>query len=192
MQEVHSDDTPETFVSDILKAGECMNHPPIVRALAAEAWGVPFLTQAGRIETQPSAGHTSPRGCSTVKNVATEVAPPVRARVDQRGIAVVDHLMPRHRLVEDDRCCGAVGMHRSTGDISVVHAGAVIIATRGGADVYSQSTNGSRVTGDGLAMALRAGVALVENDADWRCNLLIEQDADGCPRARKTPLVIAG
>src|SRR4029453_14923765 len=65
------EDTPETFVADILKAGEYMNHQPMVRVLCAEAcarieelvdWGVPFLTRNGRIETQPSAGHSYARG----------------------------------------------------------------------------------------------------------------------------------
>jgi succinate dehydrogenase/fumarate reductase flavoprotein subunit len=82
--------------------------------------------------------------------------------VDQRGIAVLDHLMVQHLLVDNHRCCGVVGVHRSNGEIYVVHAGAVILATGGGAEVYAQTTNVSGVTGDGLAMALRAGVALVD------------------------------
>jgi succinate dehydrogenase/fumarate reductase flavoprotein subunit len=159
------------FAADILKAGDYMNHQPIVRALSAEAcarieelvaWGVPFLTLNGRIETQPSAGHSYPRGCYTVKNIATEVARPMRAQVDRRAIPVLDHLMLHHLLVENGRCAGAVGMHRSTGEIYVVDAPAVIIATGGGAEVYAQTTNVSGVTGDGLAMALRAGVPLVD------------------------------
>jgi fumarate reductase (CoM/CoB) subunit A len=165
------EDTPATFAADILKGGDYVNHQPMVRVLCAEAcarieelvaWGVPFLTLQGRIETQPSAGHSHARGCYTVKNIATEVARPVRAQVDRRQIPVLDHIMLHHLLVDNGRCCGAVGMHRSTGEISVVHAGAVIIATGGGAEVYAQSTNVSGVTGDGLAMALRAGVELVD------------------------------
>ncbi|HEY7492372.1 MAG TPA: FAD-binding protein [Candidatus Tectomicrobia bacterium] len=164
-------DTPEVFAADILKAGEDVNHQPIVRALSAEAcarleelvaWGVPFLTRDGRIETQPSAGHSHPRGCYTVKNIATEVARPVRTQVDQRGIVVLDHIMLHHLLVDNGRCCGVIGLHRGHGETYVVHAGAIIIATGGGAEVYAQSTNVSGVTGDGLAMALRAGVELVD------------------------------
>src|SRR5262245_21021186 len=89
------DDSPELFVADTLQAGSYVNHQPMVWALATEAcariaeliaWGAPFLTRAGRIETQPSAGHQRPRGCYTVKNISTEVARPVRQQVDQRGI----------------------------------------------------------------------------------------------------------
>jgi succinate dehydrogenase/fumarate reductase flavoprotein subunit len=167
----HPEDTPEIFVADVLKGGEYVNHHPMVHALSAEAcarieelvsWGVPFLTHNGHIETQPSAGHSQARGCYTVKNIATEVARPVRRQVDQRGIAVLDHLMLHELLVDNGRCCGAVGVHRNSGDIYVVRACAIILATGGGAEVYAQTTNVSGVTGDGLAMALRAGVELVD------------------------------
>ncbi len=165
------EDTPEVFFDDVIKGGEFVNHQPIVRAMSAEAcerieelvaWTVPFLTHEGRIETQPSAGHRYPRGCYTIKNIATEVARPVRAQVDQRGIRIIDHIMLHDLLVDNGRCCGAVGLHRQNGDTYVVHAQAIIIATGGGAEVYAQTTNVNGVTGDGLAMALRAGVELVD------------------------------
>lgn len=56
----------------------------------------------------------------------------------------------------------AVGMNRSDGEPYVVRAGATIIATGGGAEVYAQTTNVTGVTGDGWAMALQAGVDLVD------------------------------
>ena len=164
-------DTPQMFFEDILKGGEDINHQPIVRALSEEgaerieelmAWGVPFLTRHGRMETQPSAGHRHPRGCYTVDNTAKEVARPVRRQVDQRGIAVLDHIMLHALLVDGGFCLGAVGMNRSDGEPCAVRAAATIIATGGGAEVYAQTTNVTGVTGDGLAMALRAGVDLVD------------------------------
>ncbi len=164
-------DTPEIFFEDVIKGGEAVNHQPMVQALSAEgcarieelvAWGVPFLTRNRHIETQPSAGHRHPRGCYTVKNVATEVARPVRAQVDQRGIPVLDHIMLHDLLVDHGRCHGAIGMHRGNGESYVIHAPAAIIATGGGTDVYAQTTNVTGVTGDGLAMALRAEVELVD------------------------------
>ncbi len=126
------------------------------------SWGVPFLTHNARIETQPSAGHRHPRGCYTVENTAKEVARPVRRQVDQRGIPVLDHMMLHELLVDGGYCLGAVGMNRSDGEPCAVRAAATIIATGGGAEVYAQTTNVTGVTGDGLAMALRAGVDLAD------------------------------
>jgi len=165
------DDHPALFVTDTLRAGSDVNHQPIVWALATEAcarieelvaWGAPFLTRDGRIETQPSAGHQRPRGCYTVKNISTEVARPVRQQVDQRGIRLLDHVMLQDLLIEDGRCYGAVGIHRSHGEPYVIYAGATLLATGGCGEVYAQTTNVTGVTGDGMAMALRAGVALVD------------------------------
>jgi len=165
------DDSPELFVADTLHAGSYVNHQPMVRALATEAcariadliaWGAPFLTRAGRIETQPSAGHQRPRGCYTVKNISTEVARPVRQQVDKRGIGILDHVMLQELLVEDGRCYGAIGIHRSHGEPYIIYAGATILATGGCGEVYAQTTNVTGITGDGMAMALRAGVDLVD------------------------------
>jgi succinate dehydrogenase/fumarate reductase flavoprotein subunit len=164
-------DAPQIFFEDVIKGGEDINHQPIVQALSEEgcecieelvSWGVPFLTRHGRIETQPSAGHRHPRGCYTVDNTAKEVARPVRRQVDQRGIPVLDHIMLHELLVDGGYCLGAVGMNRSDGEPCAVRAAATIIATGGGAEVYAQTTNVTGVTGDGLAMALRAAVDLVD------------------------------
>jgi succinate dehydrogenase/fumarate reductase flavoprotein subunit len=164
-------DAPQIFFEDVIKGGEDINHQPIVQALSEEgcerieelvSWGVPFLTRNARIETQPSAGHRHPRGCYTVANTAKEVARPVRLQVDQRGILVLDHIMLHELLVDNGYCLGAVGMNRSDGEPCVVRAAATIIATGGGAEVYAQTTNVTGVTGDGLAMALRAAVDLVD------------------------------
>lgn len=70
--------------------------------------------------------------------------------------------MMQHLLVDNGRCYGAVGLHRSNGEGYVVRAGATILATGGGAEVFAQTTNVAGITGDGMAMALRAGVALVD------------------------------
>ena len=165
------DDHPALFVADTLQAGSHVNHQPIVWALATEAcarieeliaWGAPFLTHEGRIETQPSAGHQRPRGCYTVKNISTEVARPVRQQVDQRGIRILDHVMLQELLIEDGRCYGAVGIHRRHGEAYIIQAGATILATGGCGEVYAQTTNVTGITGDGMAMALRAGVELVD------------------------------
>lgn len=164
-------DAPQIFSEDVIKGGEDINHQPIVCALSEEgaerieelvSWGVPFLTRDHRIETQPSAGHRYPRGCYTVANTAKEVARPVRVQVDQRGIPILDHIMLHELLVDDGYCLGAAGMNCSDGEPCVVRAAATIIATGGGAEIYAQTTNVTGVTGDGLAMALRAGVDLVD------------------------------
>ncbi len=63
-------------------------------------------------------------------------------------------------VVEDGRCQGAVAIEIGTGKFTLVQAKAVIMATGGAGRIFRESTNGGIVTGDGMAMAYRHGVAL--------------------------------
>ena len=61
-------------------------------------------------------------------------------------------------LTDDDRCVGALVLIR--GEVRVVWAGSVVLATGGAARLFRESTNPGVTTGDGIAMAHRAGVRL--------------------------------
>lgn len=72
---------------------------------------------------------------------------------------VVEHANLTDLLVEDGRCRGAVGIH-DDGEPFVIHTGAVILATGGVGQLFQYSFNPPGNTGDGYAMALRAGAEL--------------------------------
>jgi fumarate reductase flavoprotein subunit len=64
-------------------------------------------------------------------------------------------------LVEDDgRCRGVVVIEMATGEFTLIEARSVILATGGAGRVFRENTNGGVVTGDGMALAYRHGVAL--------------------------------
>jgi len=63
-------------------------------------------------------------------------------------------------VVEDGRCQGAMVIDLSSGEFKLILAKAVIIATGGAGRVFRENTNGGIVTGDGMALAYRHGVAL--------------------------------
>ncbi len=63
-------------------------------------------------------------------------------------------------VVQDGRCQGVLAIQVSTGKFVLIKARSVIIATGGAGRVFRQSTNGGIVTGDGMALAYRHGVAL--------------------------------
>ena len=63
-------------------------------------------------------------------------------------------------LVDDGRCTGAVAIDLGTGKIWAILAKAVIVCTGGAGKVFPFSTNASIKTGDGMALAYRAGVPL--------------------------------
>lgn len=63
-------------------------------------------------------------------------------------------------IVDEGRCQGVVAIEIKTGDIKVFLAKSVIIATGGAGRVFRFNTNGAIVTGDGMSMAYRSGIAL--------------------------------
>src|SRR5207237_8986465 len=64
------------------------------------------------------------------------------------------------RLAEDGRCDGVIGFDIRTGAVQAIAARAVVLATGGNGRVFAFTTNGSICTGDGMALAYRAGVGL--------------------------------
>ena len=63
-------------------------------------------------------------------------------------------------LVENGRCQGITALEMQTGKVHLIAANAVILCTGGAGRVFPFTTNGAIKTGDGMAMAYRAGVAL--------------------------------
>ncbi len=63
-------------------------------------------------------------------------------------------------VVEEGICCGVIALNLFTGELTTIRAKSVILATGGYGRVYHTSTNGLINTGDGMAMAYRAGVPL--------------------------------
>ncbi|WP_461536328.1 fumarate reductase (quinol) flavoprotein subunit [Spongorhabdus nitratireducens] len=63
-------------------------------------------------------------------------------------------------IIEDGRCQGCVAIELKTGEPFMIQAKSVILATGGAGRLFRFNTNGGIVTGDGIAMAYRAGVKL--------------------------------
>src|SRR5256886_2610896 len=63
-------------------------------------------------------------------------------------------------IAEDGRCEGVIGFDIRSGQVQSLAAKAVILATGGNGRIYAFTTNGSICTGDGMALAYRAGVGL--------------------------------
>jgi fumarate reductase flavoprotein subunit len=63
-------------------------------------------------------------------------------------------------IVTDGRARGVLAIDVATGDLRLIEGGAVVIATGGAGRVFRENTNGGIVTGDGMALAYRHGVAL--------------------------------
>jgi len=63
-------------------------------------------------------------------------------------------------VVDDGACKGVVAIDMRTGDVHLILGRAVVMATGGAGKIFPFTTNGMIKTGDGMALAYRAGVAL--------------------------------
>ena len=83
-------------------------------------------------------------------------------QVMKAGVRVYEEWFVLSLIVEDGACSGAVVIEIRTGEIHVIRAKAVILATGGLGRVFEPSTNALICTGDGMGLAYRAGAPLMD------------------------------
>jgi len=81
-------------------------------------------------------------------------------QVMKRDIFTYEELFAWKLVVDDDRCQGVIAWDLLNGGLKSIGAKTVILATGGAGRLYTGTTNAYACTGDGMAMALRVGVAL--------------------------------
>ncbi len=173
---IASDDSPESHVTDTLDAGAGLCDPAAVRALVTEGprevaqlleWGMQVDRAAdGSPALGLEGGHRHARilhadGDATGHELARCLIERTRAT---RGIRVFDRCFAVDLLRAPDgsgRVTGALTWHPRFG-LQIVWARAVVLASGGAGQAYRETTNPKVATGDGVAMAWRAGAALAD------------------------------
>ncbi|MDB9526249.1 L-aspartate oxidase [Oscillatoria sp. CS-180] len=162
------EDSPRLHKADTLQAGAGLCDPAAVDQLVEQGatcikslveFGVPFDQEEGTLSLTLEAAHSRRRvlhaADATGRAVVSTLADAVRHR---SNITVFEHTLALDLWTEGDRCQGVIVAHEHT--LSWWPAGAVVVATGGGGQVFSQTTNPPASTGDGVAMGWRAGVQL--------------------------------
>jgi len=178
-------DTPEAHVADTLAAGGELCDQSVVRTVVERGpariqelidWGMRFdrMTGGDGDDAEPSelalgreGGHGHARilhadGDATGRALAQTLERQVRASDAIRlfdNCFVLDLITASDDAAEPSQCLGAITHHPQYG-LQVIWAGATILASGGSGEVFRESTNPAVATGDGLAMAYRAGATL--------------------------------
>ncbi len=166
-------DSFESHVRDTLIAGAGLCDESVVRLTVAEApkrvgelreLGVRFSEREAALDLGLEAGHSHRRILHAGDITGREIE---RALVDaarrHRRIAMVENHLAVDLLLDRDRACrGAYVMDRSSGRIAPAEAGATVLATGGAGKVYLYTSNPDIATGDGMAMAWRAGARMAD------------------------------
>ena len=172
-------DSYENHIRDTLIAGAGLCHadtvahvvrhgPAAIRWLIAQ--GVPFTFETGadghpHYHLTQEGGHSHRRVVHAADATGRAMETTLEALVRRHpNIHLYEHhiavdLITRQKLGhgDDNRCLGVYALNKLTGVVGVFSARVVVLATGGASKVYLYTTNPDTSTGDGVAMAWRAG-----------------------------------
>ncbi|MBV9111053.1 MAG: succinate dehydrogenase flavoprotein subunit [Gemmatimonadetes bacterium] len=171
------EDHPEWHAFDTVKGSDYLGDQDAIETMCEEAipviielehMGLPFSRTAdGKIAQRPFGGHTHHfgqgpvrRSCYAADRTGHMILQTLYQNCIKNGVDFYDEFQVVDVLIHDGRCAGVVAWHVHTGDLHVFHAKAVEFATGGFGRIWSITSNAHANTGDGVAVALRAGVPL--------------------------------
>ncbi len=173
---LHEEDSWELHAYDTMKGSDYLGDAPAIDTFAKDApdeviqlehWGMPFSREEdGKVSQRPFGGLSFPRTTYAGAETGHHLLHTMYEQVVKRGIEVYDEwyvtdlAVTGHGNPEDRECHGCVAYDIKTGEIAGFRARGVILATGGPGQVYDHTTNAVANTGDGPAMAYRAGVPL--------------------------------
>src|SRR5215207_2843609 len=127
-----------------------------------EHWGCPWSREpSGKVAVRPFGGMKIERTWYTADKTGFHMLHTLfQTSLKYPSITRFDEYYSIDLIVEDGRCTGVIAIEMRSGRILAFRAKAVVIATGGAGRIFPFTTNGAVKTGDGMAMAYRAGVPL--------------------------------
>ena len=165
-------DSLELHAWDTVKGSDFLADQDVVRRFVEvspkeiqqlDHWGIPWTRdEHGRIEQRPFGGHSYPRATLAADKTGFFEMQTLYDTLQRysRSFSRYDELFVTDILVEDGRFAGLLGIHAPSGAWVALRGKALLIATGGAGTLYGFTTYSQTVTGDGLAMAWRAGIPL--------------------------------
>ncbi|WP_440991288.1 FAD-binding protein [Haloarchaeobius baliensis] len=167
----------ELHAYDTMKGSDYLGDAPAIETLAQDApeevfqiehWGMPFSREEdGRVSQRPFGGLSFPRTTYAGAETGHHLLHTMYEQVVKRGIQVYDEWYVMDLAVTDEEtpeersCHGIVAYDVQSGEIAGFKANdGVILATGGPGQAFDHTTNAVACTGDGYAMAYRAGVPM--------------------------------
>ncbi|NCN04877.1 MAG: L-aspartate oxidase [Spirochaetales bacterium] len=184
--ETGTGDSPELLIKDIMRAGSYLNNkdaveivarrgPELVQEYLIDKGRVPFERgEEGEFDRTKEGAHTVRR----ILHVNDQTGRAIQENMSQyaeslpnitflAGYSAVDIITNTHHSTDffqryqNRRALGAYILKEDTGEIFPIFAGATIIATGGIGNLYLHTSNPESASGDGIAMAYRAGCSII-------------------------------
>jgi len=166
-----SSDSFELHRQDTIRAGDGLCNDEVVKIVVNEgpaaierliAYGSDFDKEEGHLALSREGGHSAPRVVHNRDSTGMEIQRALINKVRSlRALSIHEQLFVLDLLVSEGRCVGVLAWSEKEGFFSVL-AGCTILTSGGAGQVYRESTNPEVATGDGLAMAFRAGAEVAD------------------------------
>lgn len=169
---IGSGDSPDLHASDTIVAGDGLCDERAVRVLCEEgprytrellAWGARFNRGAdGEPALATEGAHSVPRVLHAADATGREIGRVLWECISSlTRIRVLKNTLAVSAIVEDGRCLG-VRFIDANGQPGRAFARTTLLATGGAGQVFAETTNPEVATGDGVALAYRAGVRIAD------------------------------
>jgi succinate dehydrogenase / fumarate reductase flavoprotein subunit len=159
-------DSWQQHFADTIKEGYFLGDPRTVELMTRElaAWGCDFArTEDGQLDQRYFGAHTYRRTCYAGDYTGRAIIETLVNKVDELQIPIHEHQYVSRLLVKDNVCFGALAFDINSGARTVYLADAVILCAGGHTRIWRRSSSRrDENTGDGMYLALQAGVELAD------------------------------
>jgi succinate dehydrogenase / fumarate reductase flavoprotein subunit len=169
-----AEDSPEKHAFDTVKGSDYLGDQDAIEIFTAEApgdiyqlehWGCVFSrNDEGKLAQRPFGAAGSPRtvfSADITGHVLVHVLyEQMMKRIESGPMQVYEEYFAWRLAIEDGRCIGVVCWDLVNGGLKLVTGRSIVLATGGAGRIYRATTNAYACTGDGMSMALRAGLPL--------------------------------
>ncbi len=168
---IKANDNLDAHAYDTISGGDWMCDQDAVEAFVKEApsellqmehWGCPWSREAdGHVAVRPFGGMKTERTWFAADKTGFHMLHTLyQTCLKYSSVNLYDEWFVTTLLVDEGRCQGVVAIELATGKIQAILAKSVILCTGGCGKVFPFTTNANIKTGDGMALAFRAGIPL--------------------------------
>lgn len=168
---IKENDSLEAHIKDTISGADWLADQDVVELfvkaapaelIQLEHWGCPWSREPdGRVAVRPFGGMTIERTWFAADKTGFHLLHALfQTSLKYDAIKRYDEWFATKLLVENGRCQGVTAIELRSGLMQPILAKAVVLCTGGGGRIFPFTTNGAIKTGDGMALAYRAGVPL--------------------------------
>jgi fumarate reductase (CoM/CoB) subunit A len=171
LRNVDPEDSQEIHFQDTLKGGAYLNNEKLVeilvqnapkRVLELEEYGAVFhRTSKGTIAQRLFGHQTYRRTCFAGDRTGHEIMATLVEQLRNSTISIIEGYAI-DLLINENRIAGVLAWDMKDGELFIIRTKALVLATGGGSRIYKITTNSIQSTGDGIAMAFRSGLELID------------------------------